>query len=279
MALPASPSWAVSLIGGGKMGRALAEGLLRGGVISADRLFVADPSPETRRWWSERHPLATVSMDNTAIASASDVVILAVKPQSIEPAAGTLRSHLAQRLVISVIAGLSIERLKELLGTDRIVRVMPNTPCLIGAGVSAFTPSPSVTDDQRRWVYRMLESVGAAVLIPESQMDAVTGLSGSGPAYIYQIIEALSDGGVLAGLPRTLALQLAAETVRGAADMVLKTGLHPGQLKDDVASPGGTTIHGLAAMERGGVRAALIDAVIAAANRSRDLASIDARGE
>jgi pyrroline-5-carboxylate reductase len=148
---------------------------------------------------------------------------------------------------------------------------MPNTPCLVGASASAFTPGPTATPDDIALVQRLLDAVGKAFQVPEGQLDAVTGLSGSGPAFVYVMIEALSDGGVRVGLPRDVATALAAQTVFGAAKMVLDTGLHPGLLKDRVASPGGTTIAGLHALERGGLRAALMDAVEAATLRSAEL--------
>ena len=170
----------------------------------------------------------------------------------------------AGQLVVSVAAGVTIAALSAGLKTERVIRVMPNTPCLIGHGAAAVAAGPAATAEDSALVQNMLQTVGVAIAVPESQIDAVTGLSGSGPAYIYQIIEALSDGGVRVGLPRETATTLAAQTVLGAAAMVMETGEHPAALKDAVTSPGGTTIAGLHELERAGLRAALMNAVQAA---------------
>jgi pyrroline-5-carboxylate reductase len=177
-----------------------------------------------------------------------------------------------QHLLISVAAGVTLRQLEEGAGRElRWVRVIPNTPCLVGASASGICPGENTTAEDAALVDRLFNAVGRAVRVPESLLDAVTGLSASGPAFVYVVIEALSDGGVRMGLPRDVATTLAAQTVLGSARMVLETGLHPGALKDMVASPGGTTIAGLHALERGGLRAALIDAVEAAARRSTEL--------
>ncbi|EMI16773.1 pyrroline-5-carboxylate reductase [Rhodopirellula maiorica SM1] len=159
------------------------------------------------------------------------------------------------------------------IGHQRVVRVMPNTPCLVGQGVSAFCGGSDVTDQDNEWITTLFSSVGLAIPVLESQMDGVTGLSGSGPAYICLIVEALADGGVLAGLPRPLAMKLAAQTVLGTAQMIAETGRHPGELKDSVTSPAGTTIAAVQVLEQNGIRGALIDAVAASARRSRELAA------
>jgi pyrroline-5-carboxylate reductase len=177
-----------------------------------------------------------------------------------------------RHLVISIVAGVTLRRLADGLGAEtRLIRVMPNTPCLVGASASGFCPNAETAATDGDLVAKLFGAVGTAIPVPENHLDAVTGLSGSGPAFVYVMIEALADGGVRAGLPRDVALKLAAQTVLGSAKMVLETGQHPGALKDAVASPGGTTIAGLHALERGGVRAALMDAVTAAANRAREL--------
>jgi pyrroline-5-carboxylate reductase len=261
----------VGLIGGGRMGRALIGGMIAAQHVTPDHVRVADPDPVARQWWIQHQPRIAVSIDNAAVAQASDAVIVAVKPQGLEAMAGTLRGHLQGRLIVSVVAGVSLAQLQELLGTDLVVRVMPNTPALVRSGAAGYCVSPAVDEAQRSWVQASLQSVGMAECVSESALDAVTGLSGSGPAYAFLMIEALSDGGVAAGLPRTLATRFAAQTLLGAAKMVLETERHPGQLKDDVASPGGTTIAGLVVLERAGLRSALIDAVLAAAERSAEL--------
>jgi pyrroline-5-carboxylate reductase len=178
----------------------------------------------------------------------------------------------SKSIVVSIAAGVTLSQLAQALGEkQRLIRVMPNTPCLVQQGASAFARGGSASPADARLVSELLSTVGVATEVPESLLDAVTGLSGSGPAYVFQIIEALSDGGVAAGLPRQIATQFAAQTVLGAAKMVLETGEHPGALKDAVASPGGTTIAGLLELERGGLRAALMNAVVSATQRSKQL--------
>ena len=195
---------------------------------------------------------------NLAVVERSEVLVLAVKPQSMRDLLRELRPAVtSEHLLISIAAGITIASIDEGLGAaGRLVRVMPNTPALVGEGASAYAMGPRTVRDDEVIVKGCLDSVGRSVRVPESLLDAVTGLSGSGPAFVYLIIEALSDGGVRAGLPRDVATLLAAQTVLGAAMMVRDTGQHPGVLKDQVASPGGTTIAGLHALERGGVRGA-----------------------
>jgi pyrroline-5-carboxylate reductase len=201
------------------------------------------------------------------------VLLLAVKPQHVGGVLNQLKAGFEDRhLMVSIAAGVPLSTFGQALGSGRrLIRVMPNTPCLVGAGASAFALGGAANADDAGLVEELLSAVGIALEVPENLLDAVTGLSGSGPAYVYQIIEALSDGGVRAGLPRTIATKLAAQTVLGAAKMVLETGEHPGSLKDAVASPGGTTIAGLHALEAGGLRGVLMNAVLAATERSREL--------
>jgi pyrroline-5-carboxylate reductase len=203
----------------------------------------------------------------------ADVIVLAVKPQSMPAVLQELKPLLGgEHLVISIAAGVTLASLTAALGQERrLVRVMPNTPSLVGKGASGFALGGAATADDGALVEKLLSTVGIAVQLPERLLDAVTGLSGSGPAYAFQMIEALSDGGVCVGLPRDVATRLAAQTLLGAAEMVLATGQHPAALKDAVASPGGTTIAGLHALEQSGVRAALINAVVAATERSQEL--------
>jgi pyrroline-5-carboxylate reductase len=203
------------------------------------------------------------------------VLIFAVKPQQLPSLLSEVHTLLnTDHLVVSIAAGFRLLQMEQLLGDrGRLVRVMPNTPCLVGAGASAYAPGARATRADADFVNDMLSTVGIAVEVPEAQLDAVTGLSGSGPAYVFQMIEALSDGGVRVGLSRDTATRLAAQTVLGAARMILETGEHPAALKDAVTSPGGTTIAGLHAMEQAGVRAGLINAVEAATKRSRELST------
>jgi pyrroline-5-carboxylate reductase len=262
----------IGFIGAGQMATALGQGLVKAGLAAPERLIASDPVAEALR----RFALATggrTTQDNREVVSASDVVILAVKPQQMAGVFADLRGMVtAEKLVVSIAAGVRIARLADGLGSSaRLVRVMPNTPCLVGLGACGYCLGATATTGDGELVKRMLQAVGIACQVEEKLLDAVTGLSGSGPAFVYVMIESLSDGGVQMGLPRQIATALAAQTVRGAAEMVLSSGEHPGVLKDRVTSPGGTTIAGLAAMEAGAVRADLMAAVEAATRRSAEL--------
>ena len=253
------------------MGRALIDGMTAAGVVEAPAVCVVEPNPHSRVWWQENHPSCRIGESISEAIAGADVVILAVKPDVVAKAAKEGGSAWRGRLVMSVAAGISLAKLTPWFGGDRLIRVMPNTPCLVGQGASAYCCAPGVTPEDRALAQSMLSAVGWAGEVDEKLMDAVTGLSGSGPAYVCVAIEALADGGVLAGLPRDLALTLATQTVLGTAMMVAQTGQHPAALKDAVASPGGTTIAGLRALEQNGVRSAFIEAVAAASDRSREL--------
>jgi pyrroline-5-carboxylate reductase len=261
--------WAV--VGGGQMGRALVGGMIKSGVVSSSSVILVEPNESSRQWWSQNQPDVQHSELDQAVKLA-DGIILAVKPGIIPTVMNQAGGFWSGKLLVSIAAGFPLKKLCELAGHRRVVRVMPNTPCLVGRGACAFCCGEEVADTDRSLVASALEAVGIAAEVSDGQMDAVTGLSGSGPAYVYVLIEALADGGVAAGLPRDLAMELAAQTVVGAGEMVQKTNLHPGQLKDAVASPGGTTIAGLQALEQNGVRAAMIAAVKASAERSKELA-------
>ena len=256
------------------MATALIRGMLRSGVAGAATIAASDPLESARAGLAADTGIRVYEA-NLPVVERSDVLVLAVKPQTMPQVLAQLRPLVGPRhLVVSIAAGISIAALLEGLGPERrIVRVMPNTPALLGEGASAYALGPGVPAADEAVVKAFLGSVGRAVRVPETMLDAVTGLSGSGPAFVYLMIEALSDGGVRVGLPRDIATMLAAQTVLGGARMVLETGLHPGVLKDQVTSPGGTTIAGLHALERGGVRGALIDAVEAATRRSAELAA------
>ncbi len=254
------------------MATALARGWVRSGWLPAENVTGTDVLPAARTQFREATGCQTVGTVGE-VAAQSEVLVLAVKPQHVGGVLQELRELLEDRhLIVSIAAGVTLDTIRHAMGGDRrLIRVMPNTPALVGAGASAFALGGTATAEDGILVEQMFSKVGLAVQVPENLLDAVTGLSGSGPAYVYQIIEALSDGGVRVGLPRSIATQLAAQTVLGAARMVLETGEHPGLLKDAVTSPGGTTIAGLHALEAGGLRGILIDAVLAATTRSREL--------
>ncbi|MCS7305172.1 MAG: pyrroline-5-carboxylate reductase [Thermoguttaceae bacterium] len=265
----------IGLIGAGQMATALACGWLRVGLVRPEGLLASDPSAEARNRFTQATQVRSTS-NNLEVVDLAQVLVLAVKPQHIRGVLEELRGKVRPtQLVISVVAGLRLEKLQEALGeTSRIVRVMPNTPCLVGYGVSAYCLGSAATDADGQLVAQLFGAVGQTYEVQEAWMDAVTGLSGSGPAYGFVILEALADAGVRLGLPRDVALKLAAHTLVGSAQMVIATGEHPAVLKDRVASPGGTTIMGLYMLERGGLRAALIEAVEAAARRSAELAQL-----
>jgi pyrroline-5-carboxylate reductase len=213
-----------------------------------------------------------VTTDSGQVAEQSQILILAVKPNIIPLVLPNLQPFVNdEQLIISIAAGVTLQSLETGLPGMRVIRVMPNTPCLVGETAAGFALGQNADSEDGKTVERLLSAVGRSYQLDEKLLDAVTGLSGSGPAYVYMIIEALADGGVRMGLPRPIAQELAAQTVLGSAKMVLETGKHPGELKDMVASPGGTTIAGIHALEKGGLRAALINAVQAATERSQEL--------
>jgi pyrroline-5-carboxylate reductase len=261
----------VGFLGAGRMATALAHGWLNAGLVAAGRCRASDPVPQARQVFTAATG-CPCHADNRAVVAESDLLVLAVKPQSMAALLAEIRPLLRSPLVVSIAAGVTLRQLADGLGTHcRLIRVMPNTPCLVGASASGYAAGEHATADDVALIDRLLNTVGRAFRLPEHLLDAVTGLSGSGPAFVYLVIEALSDGGVRVGLPREVATALAAQTVLGAAKMVLETGQHPGVLKDMVTSPGGTTIVGLLALERGGARAAFMDAVEAATKRAKEL--------
>ena len=261
----------IGFLGAGRMATALARGWLSAGLARADACRASDPVPQARQAFTAETG-CPAGADNRAVVEASDLLVLAVKPQSMAGLLTEVRPALRGPLVVSIAAGITLRQLADGLGGGcRLVRVMPNTPALVGASASGYAIGENATPEDTALVDRLLNAVGRAFRLPESLLDAVTGLSGSGPAFVYVLIEALADGGVRVGLPRDAALKLAAQTVLGSAKMVLETGQHPAALKDAVASPGGTTIAGLHALERAAFRAALMDAVEAATARAAEL--------
>ena len=262
----------IGFVGAGKMATALAKGFLSAQCCRADQITASDVAEAAREHFQKETGVAA-GVSNINVVANSEIVFLAVKPQTMAAVLSELRDQIGPRhLIVSIAAGTTLDSLARGLGTSsRLVRVMPNTPCLVGASASGFARGGAATPEDGRLVAELLSAVGLACELPEPLLDTVTGLSGSGPAFVYVMIEALSDGGVRMGLPRDVATRLAAQTVMGAAKMVLETGLHPGALKDAVASPGGTTIAGLHALEQGGLRGCLMNAVQAATLRSREL--------
>ncbi len=253
------------------MAGALIGGATKTGVIAAQSIVASDRIQSVAEQLGRETGITIVS-GNAEVCAAADVLVLCVKPADALAALREMGSALAGKLVISIVAGLPIAALQEAAGAKaRIVRVMPNTPALVHKGAAAYALGPGATAEDASATELLFGAVGTVCRVKEELLDVVTGLSGSGPAYLYTVIEALADGGVLMGLPRDLAIQLAAQTVSGAAEMVLKTGQHPAALRDMVTSPGGTTIAGLEALEANGLRSALISAVRAATEKARDL--------
>lgn len=254
------------------MASALAKGILKAGVARSQDIIASDVIESARAGFGQEVG-CKVTASNIEVADLSDILIVAVKPDQVEGLLHELAGKISDRhLIVSIAAGVTLTRLSGALQTGaRVVRVMPNTPALVGASASAFALGGSAGSEDAALVQKIFSSVGVAFQVKESLLDAVTGLSGSGPAYGYAIIEALSDGGVAAGLPRDVSTKLAAQTMLGAAKMVLETGQHPGALKDMVTSPGGTTIEGLHELEKGRLRGTLMNAVRAAADKSKKL--------
>jgi pyrroline-5-carboxylate reductase len=255
------------------MATALARGLVQAGTLPAGSIVATDPSAEARDTFLKEVPGAAVGADRVDAVGRADVVFVAVKPQTMDAALAALRDVVrADALIVSIAAGFPIARLAAALPVgQRLVRVMPNTPCLIGQGASGFSLGQNATREDGQLVATLLSAVGAAFEVPESMLDAVTGLSGSGPAFVYSMIEALTAGGLAAGLPAELAAELAARTAAGAAAMVLQTGESPAVLRERVTSPGGTTLAGLGVLKDRGFSETVAEAVGAAARRSAEL--------
>ncbi|MGR3173501.1 MAG: pyrroline-5-carboxylate reductase [Candidatus Scalindua sp.] len=262
----------LGFIGGGKMGEALVKGILRAKLVSADNIIVSDVDKKRCQILEKETGIKT-TQENKKVTSGSDIIILAIKPNVMGDILEELKSNITpEHLVVSIAAGIPLSFIESFLNKGcRAIRVMPNTPCLVGETAAGYALGKNATQNDGELVGHLLNAVGKSFLLEEKHLDAVTGLSGSGPAFIYMVIEALADGGVKMGLPRDVSTTLAAQTAFGAAKMVLEAGMHIGELKDFVTSPGGTTIEGLHALEKGGIRNALINAVEVATKKSKRL--------
>ena len=262
----------VGFLGTGKMALALARGWIAAGSVPPERITGTDPLEAARRAFEEQTGASTREGPREVLTR-TNVIVIAVKPGRVEEVLSQIAPFASpDHLFLSIAAGIPLRLLEEnLVEGAPVVRIMPNTPALVGASATAFSLGMHAGRREADITRNLFSAVGLALELPESLLDAVTGLSGSGPAFVFQIIEALSDGGVACGLPRDTAQQLAAQTILGSARMVLETGEHPARLKDMVASPGGTTIEGIHELERGGLRATLMNAVRAATARSRKL--------
>ncbi|HEX4121954.1 MAG TPA: pyrroline-5-carboxylate reductase [Verrucomicrobiae bacterium] len=262
----------IGFLGSGMMATALAKGIISAGLVKARDICASDPSAAARNAFAKETG-ARASDLNLDVVEFARVLVLAVKPGNVAALLEEIKPDIAPgHLLISIAAGVPIAKLEGGLGEGaRVVRVMPNTPALVGASASAYAMGKTATADDGALTEKLFSAVGVVFQLKETLLDAVTGLSGSGPAYVYLMIEALSDGGVASGLPRDVATKLAAQTVYGSAKMVLETGQHPAALKDMVTSPGGTTVEGLHELEKGKLRGVLMSAVRAASEKSRKL--------
>ena len=264
----------LGVIGGGVMGEALLSRLVDKKIYAASAVTVSDPLPERQAELKQKYGVHTTA-DNGFIVETANVILLAVKPQIFPRVVAGLNQSLvgdrpSNQVVVSILAGTSLEQLETAFPDTSIVRAMPNTPAIVGSGITAIAPGQHTSSEQMAIARQLFEAVGQVVEVPESMMDAVTGVSGSGPGFLALVAESMIDGGVLAGLPRAIATQLALQTLKGTADL-LQSGVHPAELKDRVTSPGGTTIAGIEQMELAGVRAAMMQAVKAAYMRSKEL--------
>lgn len=268
-------SFELGVIGGGVMAEAIISRLLQQNIYSPTQVLISEPQSQRRDYWEQEYQVTTTN-DNQAVFSDSRILLLAIKPQ-IFPLVSQELSKISNNgdspLILSILAGLPLNKLELAFPSLSIIRVMPNTPALVGSGITAIAPNTQVTSDQLNSAKVIFSAIGETIEVPETLMDAVTGLSGSGPAFVALMIEALTDGGVRVGLPRYVAQKLAIQTVLGTAELIKTKELHPAQLKDQVTSPGGTTIAGVAQLEKQGFRSAVIEAVNASYLRSQELGS------
>ncbi|MFH1626236.1 MAG: pyrroline-5-carboxylate reductase [Pseudomonadota bacterium] len=262
----------IGVIGSGNMAEAIVKGVIRAGIVPPENIVSSDILEERRKVFRDSYHVTTTDA-NVEVVSQAGIIILATKPQTIESVLKEIGDVVdTSKLIISIAAGVRLKYIEgKLKSGSRVVRVMPNTPALIGEGAAAISPGSRATEDDLDVVKKIFDAIGTTVVIEEEYMDAVTGLSGSGPAYVFLVVDALIDAGVKVGLRRDTARTLAVQTVFGSAKMLLETGEHPAKLKDKVTSPGGTTIAGLHVMEAGNVRAIIMDAVEAATHRSKVL--------
>ncbi|XP_011451949.3 pyrroline-5-carboxylate reductase 2-like [Crassostrea angulata] len=272
-----SESMTIGFIGAGRMAQAMSRGFISKGVVKPHKIMASDTVPQMLDCIKEQG--VRISRSNLEIVENSDLIIIAVKPHVVSPILQEVSSKVTrEKLFLSIAAGVTLETLeKNLPSQTRVIRAMPNTPALVQTGATVIAPGSSVLQGDRELIQGLFRTIGICEVGTEEQLDAVTGLSGSGPAYGFLAIESLADGGVKMGLPRDLAQKLAAQTLLGAAKMVLESGKHPGQLKDEVCSPGGTTIAAIHKLEETGFRSSLITAVETATNRAKELGVIESQ--
>lgn len=263
----------IGFIGSGNMANAMVGGIINANLVPSINVVCSDHSMAKLENMHKRYGI-TIATNNSEVASKSDILILSVKPQFYPEVINEIKDQVKENtIVVSIAAGQKIESIKNLFGKEiKIVRAMPNTPALVAKGMAALSPCPMVLPEELDLICNIFNSFGKCEVVSEKLMDVVTGLSGSSPAFIFMIIEAMADGAVLEGMPRDKAYKFAAQTVLGSAKMVLETGKHPAELKDMVCSPGGTTIEGVSVLEQNNLRASMINAVRSATKKSKDLA-------
>lgn len=257
----------IGFIGGGQMGTALIGGFVGADLFDADQIYVMDILQSKLDNLSADYGITNTSSDRETgyayLIDNCDIILLAVKPQSLQEVLASIRNLRWKKghLLVSIVGGAKTSYIEKSLGSTKVVRVIPNTPMLVGAGASGVSRGAYATEEDAQLVHKMFGELEVSFIVPENLIDPITALSGAGPAYVYMLIEAMADGGVEMGIPREIAQTLAAQTVKGAADMVLKSKEHPGRLKDNVCSPGGCTIAGVRALEKGGFRGIIMDAI------------------
>lgn len=265
----------IGFIGSGNMGRAMIGGIISSGLVPASHLIASAKTQATLDTLSEQYGIRT-TLDNETVAVESDIIFLAVKPYLYETVIKEIKDSVTDdKIIVAIAAGQTISRIESLISKDiKLVRTMPNTPAMVQEAMSAITPNEHITEEEIKMVVALFESFGKAEIVPESLMDAVVGVSGSSPAYVYMFIEAMADAAVNDGMPRAQAYKFAAQSVLGAAKMVLETGKHPGELKDAVCSPAGTTIAAVAKLEEGSFRSTVIAAQNACSEKSRAMSKL-----
>ncbi|MDH4128434.1 MAG: pyrroline-5-carboxylate reductase [Spirochaetota bacterium] len=262
----------LGILGLGNMGSAIIDGIIKNNLLSDKDIFGYDIQSEKIDMLVSKYGIKCYDVHK--VCTLSDTVIIAVKPSDIKSLLVKIKDNISEKIVLSICAGININYIENIIGSDKkVVRAMPNTPLLIGEGASCIAFNPNVKDNEKEFILKLFQNMGIAIEINEKLLDAVTGLSGSGPAYVYLFIESLADGGVKAGLPRDIALKLATQTVLGSAKLLLSTGKHPAELKDMVTSPGGTTIEGLSVLEENSFRSSIIEAVYEATEKSKRMTS------
>ena len=261
----------ILFLGAGKMASAIAGGIVKNGLYKPEELMAFDILPAAAKNFTANTGVACETENLPQLIQQAEVLLIAVKPQTLQEALAPLNGSLQNKCILSIVAGMTIEKISALAGTERVIRIMPNTPALVGYGAAGIAKGNGAKEEDLQLAMNIFSAVGTACAVPEKNLDAITALSGSGPAYVFEFIQALADGGVAVGLARDTATELAVQTIIGAAEMVRQTGVHPTQLKDQVTSPAGTTIAALEVLEDRAFAGAVIAAVKSAAKRSEEL--------